>query len=96
MLKEHDCRFMRPNKDHIYLGKLRAYFAERHILPKYETIADLVGMRSKAGAFMMASRLKEKGFLKTSSGRRIQPGPRFFESVPAERQQAATNTQPAG
>jgi SOS-response transcriptional repressor LexA len=92
---------MRPNKDHVYLGKLRDYFAQQHILPNYEAIADLVGMRSTAAAFTMVERLKQAGFLQTSHDRRIQPGRRFFESVllespPTEHQQAAANDRPAG
>ncbi len=54
---------MRPNKDHVYLGKLRDYYAQHHILPTLATIAGLVGMRSIAAAFTMVNRLKKKGFL---------------------------------
>lgn len=92
---------MRPNKDHVYLGKLRDYFAQQHILPNYEAIADLVGMRSTAAAFTMVERLKQKGFLETSPDRRLQPGRRFFESVlleslPAGRPQTVANHRAAG
>jgi SOS-response transcriptional repressor LexA len=92
---------MRPNRDHVYLGKLRDYFAQRHILPNYGTIADLVGMRSTAAAFTMVERLKTKGFLESSPDGRLQPGRRFFESallesVQAEDHHAATDHQPAG
>lgn len=92
---------MRPNKDHVYLGKLRDYYAQHHILPTLATIADLVGMRSIAAAFTMVDRLKKKGFLETSAGRRLKPGGRFFESdlienMQAGRQLATTDHQPVG
>jgi SOS-response transcriptional repressor LexA len=100
-VKEDDRNFMRPNKDHVYLGKLRDYFSQQHILPNYETIADLVGMRSTAAAFTMVERLKKEGFIEISPDRRLQPGRRFFESVLFDSaqvgsQQVATNHRPVG
>ncbi len=69
------------NKDHEYLIVLRDYYAQHGILPSFRTIANLIGLRSSAAIATMADRLKEKGYLESSSdrARRLMPGPRFFD-----------------
>ncbi len=67
------------NKDSIYLGQLRDYFAQHRILPSFAAIGALVGMKSKSAVSAMVNRLKDEGFLDFTPERRLQPGRRFFE-----------------
>lgn len=74
--------------DVTYLSQLQDYFARHQSLPSYATIADLIGLRSKASVAAVVARLKLQGFLEITPDRRLKPGPRFFERFLAESVQA--------
>lgn len=67
------------NKDHLYLAKLRDYYANTGVFPPYSGIAKLIGMRSKGGVSAMVKRLANAGYLDVTSDRRIKPQKSFFE-----------------
>lgn len=70
---------MRNDRD--YLAKLQDYYAAHRVLPSFSGIGELVGMRSKGAVSAMVGRLRQVGCLDYAPGpgRRLQPGPRFFE-----------------
>lgn len=82
------------SKDHIYLAKLRDYYAKHGVLPPYSGIAKIVGMQSKGAAHAMVDRLIEQAYLAKMPDKRIEPRPRFFERELADSVQAGM-PQPA-
>jgi len=69
---------MAENNDHIHLGRLQDFYATYKALPPYTKIAELCGMRSKAGASKLIFRLKREGFLTVAPGGRLAPTRAFF------------------
>ncbi len=69
----------RTNRDLEHLAKLREFHAEHGALPSYAQISWLLGFKAKNAAHKLAARLIEAGFLESGPGRRLVPGPRFFE-----------------
>ena len=67
------------NRDDEYIDLLRDYYAENGVLPSFAGIAALVGLKTTSAVSVMVGRLKEAGFLVSTSDRRLAPGPRFFE-----------------
>jgi repressor LexA len=69
----------RPNKDHIYLEKIREYFGMYRSLPSYSELGRMLGFKTKNAAFKAAERLTSAGFLEAGPGGRLVPGPGFFQ-----------------
>lgn len=67
------------NRDQEYLGKLRDYYTDHHVLPSFSGIAALVGLKTTSAVSVFVQRMKEAGFLASTPDRRLQPGKRFFE-----------------
>jgi repressor LexA len=67
-----------------YLDTLRDFYAKHRVLPSFATIGEMVGLRSKSSVAALVARLKLAGFLDTSPGNRLKPGPRFFERTLAD------------
>jgi SOS-response transcriptional repressor LexA len=68
-----------PPADDNALIALRDYYAEHQVLPSYTTIADLLGLKSKAWISALVSRLILQRFLAFTADKRLKPGARFFE-----------------
>jgi repressor LexA len=69
----------RPNNDRQHLQTLRDYFAAHRVLPSYSELGGVLGFSSKAGAFKLAQRLVQTGYLQAAAGGRLAPADRFFE-----------------
>jgi len=69
---------MADNNDYIHLGRLQDFYATHKSLPPYAKIANICGMRSKAGASKLVFRLKREGFLTVAPGGRLAPTAQFF------------------
>jgi len=69
----------RPNRDHIYLGQLRDYFAQHRLLPSHAEISRILGLKAKNASYMLCRRLADAGFIEAAQGGRLAPGRRFFE-----------------
>jgi repressor LexA len=69
----------RPNNDQEHLQTLRDYFAAHRALPPYSELGSVLGFSGKAGAFKLARRLLETGYLQSAAGGRLAPADRFFE-----------------
>lgn len=69
----------RPNNDQQHLKILRDYFASHRCLPPYSELGGVLGFSGKAGAYKLAQRLLENGYLHSAAGGRLAPADRFFE-----------------
>jgi repressor LexA len=67
------------NRDQEHLDKLRDYYAQHRVFPSFSVIAERVGLKTTSAVSVMVDRMKAAGFLASAPGRRLQPGPRFFE-----------------
>ncbi len=67
------------NRDTAYLNLLRDYYAKHGVFPSFSGIATLVGLNTTSAVSAMVGRLKEAGFVASTSDKRLQPGSRFFE-----------------
>lgn len=66
-----------------HVDLLRAYFAAHGTIPSAARLAELWGFSAKSWALQIVDRLRREGFLEDAPGRRLRPGPRFFERTTA-------------
>ncbi|WP_080707914.1 LexA family protein [Pantoea agglomerans] len=66
-------------RDSEYFNLLQDYYAENGVFPSFSGIASLVGLKTTSAVSAMVGRLKEAGFLVSLPGKRLAPGPRFYE-----------------
>ncbi|MDN5935360.1 MAG: LexA family transcriptional regulator [Nitrosospira sp.] len=62
-----------------HLGKLQDYYAREGIIPSITQLSALWNGKARSWTYQIVQRLKEEGFLENAVGRRLRPGPRFFE-----------------
>ena len=67
------------SRDSDYLDQIRDYYAKNGVMPSFSGIAALVGLRATSAVSAMVGRLKQAGFIVSAPGRRLAPGPRFYE-----------------
>jgi repressor LexA len=70
---------MRINRDDEYLNILKDYYASNKVLPSYASIAELLGMKSRASVQQLITRLKENGYIDNKVPRRLVPTSKFLE-----------------
>ena len=63
-----------PPADDNALTARQDYYAEHQVLPSYTTIADLLGLKSKAWISALVSRLILQRFLAFTADKRLKPG----------------------
>ena len=69
----------RPNKDMVYLGRMRDLFAQHRALPSYAELSRVLGFRAKNASFKLCARLAADGYVESGQSGRLLPGRRFFE-----------------
>jgi repressor LexA len=79
-----------------YISVLQDYFAEHQVVPSITELSTLWHIAGRSWTHRLVVRLKEAGYLEESPGRRLKPGPRFYErtvvdKVPAGTPQAAND-----
>jgi repressor LexA len=67
-----------------YLGALQDYFAEHQVVPSITELSALWQIAGRSWTHRLVQRMKEAGYLEESPGRRLRPGPRFFERTVAD------------
>jgi repressor LexA len=67
-----------------YIGALQDYFAEHQVVPSITELSSLWRIAGRSWTHRIVQRLKEAGYLEESPGRRLKPGPRFFERSVAD------------
>ncbi|RMG91594.1 MAG: LexA family transcriptional regulator [Zetaproteobacteria bacterium] len=60
------------------LDRLRDHLAEYGVLPSYAAMAELIGMKSKAGVAKFVDRLCKRGLVRKGPGGRLVPTRAFF------------------
>jgi repressor LexA len=82
-----------------YIGSLQDYFAEHQVVPSITELSTLWQIAGRSWTHRLVQRMKEAGYLEESPGRRLRPGPRFFERAVADTVRAgvpqAANEAPA-
>jgi SOS-response transcriptional repressor LexA len=82
-----------------YIGALQDYFAEHQVVPSITELSSLWQIAGRSWTHRLVQRMKEAGYLEETPGRRLRPGPRFFERTVADTVQAgmpqAANEAPA-
>lgn len=63
----------------IPLAALRDYFARHQIIPSITELSRLWQISGRAWTHQLVQRMKHDAFLEEGPGRRLRPGPRFFE-----------------
>lgn len=71
------------------LAALRDYFARHQIIPSITELGRLWQISGRAWTHQLVQRMKHDAYLEEGPGRRLRPGPRFFE-------RAVTHTVRAG
>lgn len=87
LTKEHSfstISFMRktipkPNKDHEYLARLQAYYAEHRVIPSYANLMKIFGLASKSAIKKVLERLETAGMLERTPEDDWAPSDLFFE-----------------
>lgn len=82
-----------------YLGALQDYFARHQVVPSITELSNLWKIAGRSWTHRLVLRMKEAGYLEDAPGRRLKPGPRFFErsitdTVRAGVPQAANDVAP--
>ncbi|RMH62064.1 MAG: repressor LexA [Zetaproteobacteria bacterium] len=67
--------------DHERIARLRDYVAAHGVLPSYARMAELIGMKSKAGVAKFVARLQQRGLVRKAPGGRLVPT-RAFHARP--------------
>jgi repressor LexA len=62
-----------------YLSSLQDYFATHQVIPSITELSTLWSIAGRSWTHRLVQRMKQAGFLEDSPGRRLRPGPRFFE-----------------
>lgn len=82
-----------------YIGSLQDYFAQHQVVPSITELSSLWNIAGRSWTHRLVQRMKEAGYLEETPGRRLRPGPRFFERTVADTvragQPAAANDVPA-
>ncbi len=73
-----------------YLPTLQDYFAEHQVVPSITELSNLWQIASRSWTHRLVVRLKEGGYLEDSPGRRLRPGPLFYERTVVDRVRAGT------
>jgi SOS-response transcriptional repressor LexA len=68
-----------------YLSVLQDYFAEHQVVPSITELSNLWHIAGRSWTHRLVVRLKEGGYLEESPGRRLKPGPRFYERTVVDR-----------
>lgn len=68
----------------IPLAALRDYFARHQIIPSITELGRLWQIAGRAWTHQLVQRMKHDAFLEEGPGRRLRPGPRFFERLVAD------------
>jgi repressor LexA len=68
-----------------YLTVLQDYFAEHQVVPSITELSTLWHIAGRSWTHRLVVRLKEAGYLEESPGRRLKPGPRFYERTVVDR-----------
>jgi len=94
------CPVVRPRTNLAdYLGALQDYFARYQVVPSITELSSLWKIAGRSWTHRLVLRMKEAGYLEDTPGRRLKPGPRFFErsitdTVRAGVPQAANDVAP--
>lgn len=67
-----------PNRDHEYLAKLQAYYADYRSLPSFAVMGQMLGLASKSAVSALVKRLQLQNFLEMTPDKRLAPTKRFF------------------
>jgi repressor LexA len=62
-----------------YLAALQDYFVTHQVIPSITELSALWSIAGRSWTHRLVQRMKEAGYLEDSPGRRLRPGPRFFE-----------------
>lgn len=62
-----------------YLTSLQDYFAAHQVIPSITELSTLWSIAGRSWTHRLVQRMKESGYLEDSPGRRLRPGPRFYE-----------------
>ncbi|AKH39491.1 repressor [Nitrosomonas communis] len=69
----------KPNKDHEYLARLQAYYAEHRVIPSYAHLMEILGFASKSAIKKVLERLEAAGMLERTPYGDWAPTDLFFE-----------------
>ncbi len=80
-----------------YIASLQDYFVVHQVVPSITQLCELWNISGRSWTHRLVKRMKEEGYLEESPGRRLRPGPLFFErrvvdTVRAGTPQAANDT----
>jgi hypothetical protein len=84
----------RPNKDMVYLGRMREEVAQHRALPSYAELSRVLGFRAKNASFKLCARLAADGYVESGQSGRLLPGRRFFELPQADERIPAGSGEP--
>jgi repressor LexA len=73
-----------------YVTVLQDYYAQHQVVPSITELSTLWRIAGRSWTHRLVVRLKESGYLEESPGRRLKPGPRFYERTLVDRVAAGT------
>lgn len=73
-----------------YLAALQDYFATHQVIPSITELSNLWSIAGRSWTHRLVQRMKAAGYLEDSPGRRLRPGPLFFERAVVDTVRAGT------